>query len=318
MNLDKYDKLKERLKGVAVVMVTPFKENYELDEEGLRKLTRFLIESGIKNGNGVLIPAGSTGECPMLSEEEWVKVFKIVKEEAGDSVPIIGGCNHTDPRMVIKLARHAEEIGLDGVMICPPYYWKANEQIVQTFYKTVAKEINLGIMIYNNWLVSQIDIPINVLVSLVDEIPQIVALKDNTQYLEKFSKTVDLLGDKIAVFNGLGEPHEPYAAKIGGEAGFLSAASCVIPKTLLKVYESERKEDFETAKEILKKASPLIDFLLGGEPGISYISRIKAAMNIIGLQGGVPRLPLLPVDEKTKEQLEKLLSSYEFPEIWNK
>jgi len=68
--------LKDKIKGIVVVMITPFKEDYELDEEGLRKLTKFLIDSGIREGKGVLVPAGSTGECPMLTDEERRRIFK--------------------------------------------------------------------------------------------------------------------------------------------------------------------------------------------------------------------------------------------------
>ncbi len=97
-----FEDLKDKIKGVVVVMIAPFKENYELDEDGLRKLTRFLIDSGTKEGRGVLVPAGSTGECPMLTDEERKKIFEIVKEEAKDTVPVIGGCNHTDTKTVIN------------------------------------------------------------------------------------------------------------------------------------------------------------------------------------------------------------------------
>ena len=78
-----YEKLKGRVKGVVVVMVTPFKDDYEIDKKALKDLTRFLIDSGIKEGNGVLVPAGSTGECPMLTDEERREIFSIVKRRLG-------------------------------------------------------------------------------------------------------------------------------------------------------------------------------------------------------------------------------------------
>lgn len=311
------EELKEKIKGVVVVMITPFKENYELDEEGLRKLTRFLIDSGVKEGTGVLVPAGSTGECPMLTDEERKKIFKIVKGEAGDEVPVLGGCNHTDTRTVIKLVHYAEEAGLDGVMISPPYYWKPNEEIILTHYKAIAKETKLGIMVYNNWFASQLDIPLETLAKLVNEVPQIVALKDNTPYIEKFRKTVEVLGDKITILNGAGEPHEPYTAQMGAR-GFVTGEACIIPQTCVKVYQAEKKGDYEEAKRVLKEASPMLDFLLGGEHGASYIARIKASLNIVGLPGGIPRLPLLPADEKTVKQAKKLIDDYKLSELWNK
>ena len=311
-----YKRLRDRVKGIVVVMVTPFKKNYEIDVEGLKKLTRFLIDSGIKEGTGVLVPTGSSGECPMLTGEERKEIFEIVKKEAGDTVPILGGCNHTDTRTVIKLAHYAEEAGLDGVMISPPYYWKPTEEIVLTHFKAIAKDTNMGIMVYNNWFASQLDIPVETIVKLINEVPNIVALKENTQSLAKFGQVIDSVGDKISVINGNGEPNEPYASSMGAK-GFVTAEACIIPKTCVDIYKSEVECDYKKAKEIIQDASELLDFFFSGTAGSDYITRIKAAMNSVGLPGGIPRLPLLPVDEKFKTELKEITENYKLAEQWN-
>jgi len=313
--LQNYEILKEKIRGVVVVMITPFKENYELDEEGLRKLTRFLIDSGIREGKGVLVPAGSTGECAMLTDEERKRIFQIVKDEAKNEVPVIGGCNHTDTRTVIKLVHYAEEAGLDGVMISPPYYWKPDERMVLTHYKAIAKETSLGIMVYNNWFASQLDIPVDLMVKLVEEVPNIVALKDNCNVISKLAKMIEVLGNRISIVNGSGEPHEPYAALMGAR-GFVTGEACVIPKTCVAIYEAEEKKDWDKAKELLKKSSVVWNYLLSGNHIADYIVRVKAALNILGLPGGIPRLPLLPASEEEKRELERLLNKFELPELW--
>jgi len=316
--MSRFKDLNDKIRGVVVVMITPFKEDYELDEDGLRRLTRFLIDSGIKEGKGVLVPAGSTGECPMLTDEERKRIFKIVKDEAKDTVPVIGGCNHTDTRTVIKLVHYAEEAGLDGVMISPPYYWKPSEKIILNHYKAIARETELGIMVYNNWFASQLDIPVETMVRLVDEVPNIVALKDNSPYISKLAKMIETLGERISIVNGTGEPHEPYASLMGSR-GFVTGEACIIPKTCLSIYEAEVKEDYQRAKEILRQAKPLLDYILdAGDSGADYIVKIKAGLNILGLPGGIPRLPLSPADESTKNRLRKLLEEYPLPEPWKK
>jgi 4-hydroxy-tetrahydrodipicolinate synthase len=316
--MPEFKNLRDKIKGIVVVMITPFKENYELDEDGLRRLTRFLIDSGVKNGKGVLVPAGSTGECPMLTDEERRTIFKIVKEEAKDEVPIVSGCNHTDTRTVIKLVHYAEEAGLDGVMISPPYYWKPSEKILLTHYKAIAKETSLGIMVYNNWFASQLDIPIETMVKLVDEVPNIVALKDNSPYIDKLSRMIQTLGDRISIVNGAGEPHEPYASLMGAR-GFVTGEACLIPKTCLSIYEAEEGKDYKRAKEILEMAKPLLDYvLLQGDHMADYIVKLKGGLNLVGLPGGIPRLPLLPLDNSEKAKLKKLLDEYPLPELWKK
>ncbi|MGC8869826.1 MAG: dihydrodipicolinate synthase family protein [Brevinematia bacterium] len=154
-----------------------------------------------------------------------------------NGVPVIGGCNHTDTRTVIKLVHYAEEAGLDGVMISPPYYWKPDERMVLAHYKAIAKETSLGIMVYNNWFASQLDIPVDLMAKLVDEVPNIVALKDNCNIISKLAQMIEALGDRISIVNGSGEPHEPYAALMGAR-GFVTGEACVITKTCVAIYEA--------------------------------------------------------------------------------
>jgi len=301
--------LKEKLKGVVVVMTTPFRSDFELDEEGLRKQTRFLIDSGIKEGAGVLVPTGSTGECPMLTEEERKKVFKIVVEEAQGKVPVVAGCNHTDTRAVIRLAHYAEEVGADGLMISPPYYWAPSEEIILNHYKTICKETDLGIMVYNNWFASQVDISVETMKKLA-ELPNIVALKENTPYIDKFDKMAATLRDKITIINGDGEHHEPYASLMGAK-GFVAAVANFIPKTMLEIYKAEKEGNYVKALEIHRKIAPLIDVVAEGESFADYIAGTKAAMEITGLPAGPPRPPLIPADKKRKEKLREVLTKVE-------
>jgi 4-hydroxy-tetrahydrodipicolinate synthase len=311
----KYDELRDKIRGVVVPLITPFKSNQEIDEDGLRKLTRYLIDNGVTTGYGTLIVTGSSGECPMLTDEERKREFEIVKDEAKNDVPILGGCNHTDPRTVIKLAKYAEEAGLDGLMISPPYYWKPSEEMILAHYETIVKGTKMGIMVYNNWFASQVDIPVETMVKLVKEIPQIVAIKDNSIVLSKLARMVKTLGDRITVLNGSGEPHEPYAALMGAK-GYVTAEACLIPRTCVDIYKAELKGDYKKALDILDKASTLLDFLLGGENGTDYLVRIKAGMNLVGLPGGITRLPIPPADDNIKGQLRKILDKYPLPESW--
>lgn len=305
----KPEELKEKLQGVLVAMTTPFKSDFELDEAGLRKQTHFLMDSGIEEGKGALVSTGTNGECPMLTDEERGRIFKIVVEETKGKAPVVAGCNHTDTRAVIKLAKYAKEAGADGLMISPPYYWAPSEEIILNHYKTICKETDLGIMVYNNWFATQIDVSIETMSKLA-ELPNIVALKENTPYIEKFHKIVDALGNKIAIVNGAGEPHEPYASLMGAQ-GFVTGLANFIPKTLLKIYRAERKGDYVKARNIHRKITPLLDFILGGESSADSIARIKAAMELVGIPAGPPRPPLISLDEACKKELKELLTKTE-------
>lgn len=302
----KPEELKEKLKGVLVVMTTPFKSNFELDEEGLRKHTKFLIENGIENDTGCLIPTGSTGECPMLSVEERKRVLEIVLDEARGKVLVIAGCNHTDTRKVIELCQYAEEAGADGVMVSPPYYWRPSEMIIIKHYESIAKSIGLGILIYNNWFATQVDISVETIIKLA-EIKNIIGIKENTPSLAKLYKVVASVGEKISVCNGNGEIHEP-SAYIVGVKGFVSGIANFLPQLSVDLYKAEKEGDYAKAKDIYLKLAPLLDLMYGPSASAGqYISYIKAAMQMLGLPAGPPRPPLLPLTLEEKQQLKDLL-----------
>ena len=315
--MERFKELKEKIKGVAVPMITPFKEDQKVDEDGIRKLTRYLINNGIAGENGFLIPTGSTGESPMLNDKEIKNIFTIVKEEAGNKVMVMGGCSHTNIRTVIKLVNHAEEVGLDSVIISPPYYWRPTDDNILTHYKTISKETNLGIMVYNNWFANQYDMSVDIITRLIEDVPNIVALKENTTKIEKFAKIIDRVGDRIAIINGMGPRHEPWTSFMGAKGSVVAAAN-LLTKTSVDIYKATSTGDYEIAKSLLKKADPIFNFILGGIAFSSdFIQRIKALMNFVGLPGGIPRLPLISVDKELKSEIVKIIESCELKENWN-
>jgi len=304
----KPEELRKKLVGVQIVMSTPFKDDYELDKEGMRKHTRFLIENGIKEGNGVLIPGGSTAECPMMSIEERKEALKIVIEEANGEVPVVAGCNNTDTRQVIELAKFVQNVGADGVMVNPPYYWKPTPEVILRHYEAIAKEIDIGIMVYNNWFVTQTDISVQTLERLA-EIPNIVGIKENSIVMEKIEDVYYRLGDKINVISGNGDLHEPFLGYMG-LPGFVSAFANFIPEKLLEIYKLTQKEDFLGARKIHRELMPLWSFYKSEESrydSAKFIIYLKEIMNYLGLPAGPVRLPLVPLNKSEKEEVVNTL-----------
>src|SRR4051812_35494280 len=109
--------LKEALKGIVGIAITPMTQDGQMDEAGLRKHLRFMTGNGITKENGVIVVAGSTGECGAMTLEERKRVVEIAIDEVGEIVPIIAGCNHSNVYDVINLVQHAERAGAAGVMI---------------------------------------------------------------------------------------------------------------------------------------------------------------------------------------------------------
>ncbi|MEM3653580.1 MAG: dihydrodipicolinate synthase family protein, partial [Candidatus Bathyarchaeia archaeon] len=143
------EKLKERLKGVFVVVATPFNEKDELDEEGLRYNLNFLVEKG-KGKPLSLIIAGSTGEFYALSEEEHKRLIKIAVDEVNGKLVLIAGTGQAGTKNALKISKYAEDVGADGVMVVLPYYHVPTENGMYQHFKTIAEGIEVGMLIYNN------------------------------------------------------------------------------------------------------------------------------------------------------------------------
>lgn len=313
------EKLKEKLKGVFVAVATPFNEKDELDEEALRYNLEFLVEKG-KGRPLSLIVAGSTGEFYTLSEEEYKRLIKIAVDKVNGKLILIAGTGQAGTKNALEMSKYAEDAGVDGVMVVLPYYHVPTEDGMYLHFKTIAEGINIGMLVYNNpdttktyinpWLMNKIA-----------EIKNIVGVKENGHDLMAIYWMMKIVGKKIPVLCGLGELWFLVESTLGC-SGFISALANYAPEISLKLYESINKGDFEQARAIINKLEPLFDFdrkiaashgpsttilPMGFASSYMWIGVMKEAMNIIGLKGGKPRLPLLSLTNDEKKELKIVL-----------
>jgi len=313
------EKLKEKLKGVFVVVATPFNEKDELDEDGLRYNLKFLVEKG-KGKPLSLIVAGSTGEFYALSNDEYKRLIKIAVDEVNGKLIVIAGTGQAGTKKALAMSKYAEDVGVDGIMVVSPYYHIPTEEGMYTHFKTIGDNINIGMLIYNNpdttktyinpWLMAKIA-----------EIKNVVGVKENGHDLMMFYWMMKVVGDKIPILCGLGE-FWFLVESILGSHGFVSALANYAPEIALKLYESIDKGDFYQARAIIDKLKPLFEFErkvaishgpsttilpVGFVTSYMWIGIMKEAMNIVGLKGGKPRLPLLGLNKNERKELESIL-----------
>jgi len=303
---------------VQCIVATPFREdNQEVDFEGLRENVRFLVDK-CKGKPLVLTPCGSTSEFYTLSPEEREKVIKTVVDEANGELLVIAGAAHSGTRRTVDMCKMAEDVGADGVMVVMPYYHIPNEEGMYQHYKAIAEEINIGIQVYNNPFTSKCYIKPPLMNRIVD-IPGVAAVKENTTNMETFYNHMQLAGKKVPVLCGMGEFYFAIEALFGCP-GFISGMANYAPEIPLKLLEAAKKRDFGKVMEIIEKLRPLEEFHgkvavahapacteIGGPDTYMYISIMKEAMNLMGLKGGVPRLPLLSISETEKKELDEVL-----------
>jgi len=299
----------KKVEGIYVVSITPFKDDLSLDEEGVRKNIRFLVDKGIKKGTGAVITCCSTGECFSLTDEERIKICEIVMDEAKDNIPVLVGCNHTNTQKVIEYTKHAESAGAAGVMIMPPYYGTASDDMIIKFYSDIAESSAIGIMAYNNPGVTGIDIPVDVMLKL-SEIENVVLYKDCTENQFKAYITGRILIDKLNVLDGSnGDVFVP-ASLMAGKTSFISSYSNFAPEIVLDIYKSYKEGDYKKAcklSTIFDALNTLAYDYFNSQGG--YITLIKESTNIRGVPAGPARPPLLPITGDKKEKLVKTVKN---------
>lgn len=314
------DQLKKIKKGVFVVQTTPFNKDGSLDLEGMRANTRWLVER-MAGKDFVLVPVGSTGEFYAMSEEENKAVIKMVVEETNGRLPVIAGTGRAGTIDTIKMCRYAESVGADGVQVILPYYHIPEEEGLYQHYKQIAESVNIGVMIYNNSAVSASWIKPPLMARLA-KIPNIISVKENTPDViayNRMRRTVDPAD--MVVLCGIGELSFTFEA-LYGCPGFVSGAANFAPDLSYSIYQAAASRNFDRMCQLGDMIAVYFDFIgkmnasygphvgIGSAPaasGYMYIGVIKAAMDILGLRGGEPRLPLIGLKEQDRAELKEIL-----------
>jgi 4-hydroxy-tetrahydrodipicolinate synthase len=303
-----YQEFKQNIKGIFIATMAPFTPDNQLDEDGVRKNIKFLADKC--QGEDVFILAtGSTGECYALSEAEWKKSVDITIEAAKGKLPVMVGTAQAGTDLTIARCQYAEKAGADGVMIVHPYYHIASTEGLYNHYKAIAEACpNLGIMIYNNEVVSKISIDAELLAKL-SKIPNIVACKENNIDVTRFHGEVRKVDPQDMKFIcGMGEPYYYYLAMQEGCCGLVSGPANFCPEIILELYHGGVKRNQDKMRKAMEKIELFNDFT--GKlakryvrptvlsPGLAihghniYQAVVKEAMNLCGLSAGKVRLPM--------------------------
>ena len=296
----------EKIRGPVVPILTIFKDDLSLDLDGVRSNVRHLIDSGFGQRAGVMLAVGAGGEFPSLSTDERKLVAEAVVDEAGGSSPVFIGVQHTDPRVALELARHAESIGADGIQVSPPYYYHPTEEDVLDFFSTISDSIDLPIMVYNTYW-EGFNISVDFLAKIL-EIRNVKCVKWSSPTFYEYKRGLREFAGKVPMIDNTASP---LASHVLGARGFISHESNFWPRHELDLWERLENGEYLQAFEMLRRLNwPFYDFRVktsackGGEAHV-----IKAAMDLAGLKGGRCRPPTRDLDEEEREELKSILSS---------
>jgi 4-hydroxy-tetrahydrodipicolinate synthase len=283
--------------GSIVALITPFFQD-QVDESALRNLVEWHIQEGTQG----FVVCGCTGEGALLTSQERQKVLSITLDTTQGRIPVVMSCNAPSTREVIEMAKEAEQLGADGLLIITPYFVKPTPEGIFQHFESICKATSLPIIIYNHPGRTMIDLSINLLVRLVS-LPNIIGIKDSGTDLRRPIQLRQATSKPLIFFSGDDPTASAYLAK-GGD-GYISVTANVAPKLCREVIEAWNKQDltkFATLRDLLY---PLHEALvMETNPG-----PLKFALSLMGKANNELRLPLVTVSQNTENAVREAMTS---------
>ncbi len=285
-------------KGCGTAIITPFNEN-GVDFKEFEKLIEFQINNSID----AIIVCGTTGESSTMTEKERKDTIEFAVKIANKRVPIIAGTGGNCTRSVIEFTKWAENIGVDGALIVTPYYNKTTQSGLIAHYKAIAEETNLPIIIYSVPSRTGINITPETCLEL-SKIENIVAIKEASGNISQVAEIKALCKDNLHIYSGNDDQILPVLS-LGG-LGVISVLSNIYPKDTHDIVSNFLNGNIESSINLQIKTIDIIKALFYEVNPIP----VKAALNMIGYNVGVPRLPLVEMSDSGKEKLKIALENY--------
>jgi 4-hydroxy-tetrahydrodipicolinate synthase len=282
--------------GVGTALVTPFTRSGDLDEAAVRRLGRRQIDAGVH----FLVPCGTTGENPTLTESERLRSVAILVEEADGKVPILAGAGGYDTKEVIHIAAEMARLGASGFLSVTPYYNKPTPEGLYQHYRAFAESTSLPIVVYNVPGRTGVNVDVATLARLA-AIRNIVGVKEASGNVSQMCEVCRALPPDFIVLSGDDALTLPLMA-VGGH-GIISVASNEIPAELVRMVEAAERNDFAEARAVHARILPLMS--------INFVESnpqpVKAAMAAMGLLEEVYRLPMVSPRAESKAKINAVL-----------
>ncbi|MHC4459631.1 MAG: dihydrodipicolinate synthase family protein, partial [Planctomycetota bacterium] len=240
--------LKDKIKGIIHLVVSPFDKNGQLDEKTLRKSLNYAADA-LEGWDAVFLATGSTAEFYAMTGDECEKAIRITVEEVGGKFPVIAGTGRPGTKLTIEMSQSAQNLGADGVLIVSPYYQPATKEGLFRHFKEVAENIDIGIMIYNNPATSKLWIPPDLMARL-SKIENIIADKENTTNAVAYywmQKAVD--PKDMVIICGIGQLMYTFCA-VYGCPGFVTELTNFAPDIAIGFYEAAQQRDFDKLTQL--------------------------------------------------------------------
>ncbi len=301
------DKNSVNWRGVIPALVTPFDKDGAIDEGAFRRNIAGMIEQGC---HGVLV-GGCTGEFWAMTADERTRLVRVAADEAKGRLTIFAGTGAIRPDETIALTRAAEKAGAHGALVLPPYFVKPAEEDLVAYFKLVSDNTGLPMILYN--------IPANAvnavtpaLAHKLADIDKVVAIKESQGDWNNFQRTLLAVSDRLRVFCGPSSVYGVAATQMGA-VGHIDCFPNIMGKPMVEMWHAAEASDTKRAAAIQERAFRLTELCTSW--GMNLYVSTKAAMNMLGLPGGHPRLPLRPLAPELAVKLRDGLTRLGFTPV---
>ncbi len=288
--------MRQKFTGCGTALVTPFKRDGSLDEAAVSRLAKRQIDAGVH----FLVPCGTTGEVPTLTNDEQIRIVELIVAEAKGRVPVLAGAGGYNTHEVIDSGKRMKALGADGLLSVTPYYNKPTPEGLYQHYRAIGDAVGLPIVIYNVPGRTGCNVDPATLVRLTS-IPQVVAVKEASGNMTQMAEVCGSVPEDFIVLSGDDALTLPLMA-VGGR-GIISVASNEIPAEMSRMVELAESGDFAGARSLHKRLLPLLM--------VNFIESnpipVKSAMASMGLLEEVYRLPMVPPRPASKQRIEAVL-----------
>jgi 4-hydroxy-tetrahydrodipicolinate synthase len=283
-------------------MVTPFAADGSLDEPGIRRLVDYLLD----HGSDGLVASGTTGESPTLTWDEKLTLFSLVKEAVAGRGAVIAGTGGNNTAEAVKLSEAAAKLGMDGILLVAPYYNKPSQEGLYRHFRTIAEAVPLPVMIYNVPGRTSVNIEAGTVLRLAREVPNIVAVKEASGNLMQVSEIIAHAPEGFRVYSGEDGLVLPILA-VGGY-GVVSVTSHLVGDDLNQMHKAFFSGNLREAARLHASMLPIVRACF--QPSTPSPVPVKAALNMLGIPVGKPRLPLVEATEAERAVVAKALEDY--------
>ena len=287
-------------KGAGVAIVTPMKENLEINYDKLDEI----LEEQIAEGTDAIIICGTTGESATMTEAEHSEAIRFTVERVKHRIPVIAGTGSNCTRTAIELSQEAEKDGADGLLLVTPYYNKATQNGLITHYTQICNEVKIPAIIYNVPSRTGCNIQPQTLAHLVKNVDNIVGVKEASGNIGAVAQIMHLCDGNIDLYSGNDDQVVPLMS-LGG-IGLISVLSTIAPAYVHDMVYKYLDGDVEGSRKMQLDAVPICDALFCEVNPIP----VKAAMNLMGKEAGPLRAPLTEIEPAHREELKKIMKDF--------